>query len=114
MAKQTKMLYHCRICSRVIDHSFPFLYTALIYFSRGCMKLNEVRALFSELAQQHWMLNTIDEHTNFFDLGITSAELTTLCTQLGRRINLDVSIFLFYQYPTFNLLTEKITDMCHA
>lgn len=77
------------------------------------MTQEDIHDILMRLVKELWMLNDIDMHANFFDLGITSQELITFCGHLARSINREVNIILLYQYPNFNLLLNKITELCN-
>jgi acyl carrier protein len=80
---------------------------------RGAYLMNKVPAqsILADAFKNFFKINEIDNDTNFFDFGINSIELSAICSDLALGMNMDISILLFYEFPTIRLLAEHLEDI---
>ncbi|OYD96063.1 non-ribosomal peptide synthetase [Nostoc sp. 'Peltigera membranacea cyanobiont' 213] len=69
----------------------------------------DVEQIIATIWQDVLGIEKVGIHDNFFDLGGHSLLLSQVHSQLREKLNRDLSILEFFQYPTISLLAKKLS-----
>lgn len=72
---------------------------------------DSVDSILIDLFKQNFSIDSVDPSWNFFELGINSVELSQICIELSKKLNQEIDILMFYEFPTIASIAKAISNL---
>ena len=73
------------------------------------MTTEQIELILVDLFKSHFSVDFVNTSWNFFDIGINSIELIEICEHLSKRLNKEINIITFYEFPTISTVAQALS-----